>query len=58
MLRVAIQWGIITAALAAPLVGACDDHEAEQCQYIGTCPLPDAGDGGGAIVGAADGGDH
>ncbi len=41
------------AALAAPpLLGACfDDHLADECQNIGTCPLPDAGDGG-------DGGDR
>jgi hypothetical protein len=50
MLRTAIQWGTVTAALAAPLLvlgclvlGCLDDHTAEECQYIGTCLLPDAG---------------
>jgi hypothetical protein len=55
MLRYAIRSGIVVAALAAPLVGACIDyHTAEECADIGTCPLPDAGDGGDG----ADGGDH
>jgi hypothetical protein len=55
--RTAVRWGIVAAALAAPFVGACfDDHTAEECQYIGTCPLPDAGDGGDATMDDAGGG--
>jgi hypothetical protein len=44
----AIRWAILAAALVAPLVGAAcfDFHTAEECQYNGTCPLPDGGDGG------------
>lgn len=49
MLQTAIRWGIVTAALTAPFIGACIDiHAADECQDIGTCPLPDAGDGGDA----------
>jgi hypothetical protein len=43
----AIGWGIAAAVIAAHLLVACiDDHHAEECQYLGTCPLPDAGDDG------------
>jgi hypothetical protein len=48
--------GIAVAALVAHLLlGACQDY-ADQCQYLGTCPLPpDAGDGGDAAMDAASG---
>jgi hypothetical protein len=40
-----IKAGILVAALGLPLLVACiDDHEAEECQYLGTCPPADAGD--------------
>ena len=58
MLRTAFRWGIVTVALAAPPGAACIDyHTAQECQYIGTCPL-DAGDGSDATMNAANGGDH
>jgi hypothetical protein len=45
---------ILAAALAAPLLAACiDDHEAEDCVFIGSCP-PDGGDAGDA----SDASDH
>jgi hypothetical protein len=62
------RWGVVVAALAAPLASACLDlHTAEECQYIGTCymgPPPcggqfdacpvDGGDGGDASTDAVD----
>jgi hypothetical protein len=44
MLR-AIRWGIVIAAAvcAGPLLAACNDY-ADDCNNLGTCPLPDAGD--------------
>lgn len=47
MIRTILRCGIVLAALAAPLLGACiDNHEAENCQLLLDCPLPDAGDAG------------
>jgi hypothetical protein len=58
MLRIALRCGIVTVALAVPLVAACVDyHTAEQCELLGSCPY-DAGDGGDATVDATDGGDN
>jgi hypothetical protein len=58
MVRKAFQWVIVAAALAAPLLlGACiDDHMAEECQYLGTCPDDAGNDAGDASQDVTDGG--
>jgi hypothetical protein len=59
MFRTAIRLGIVAAALVAPLMVACIDyHTAENCELLGSCPYPDAGDGGDATMDAPDGSGH
>jgi hypothetical protein len=55
MLRNAIRWGIIAAALAAPFMGAClNTSFAENCHILENCPPPDGGPDADVAADASD----